>query len=178
MTDPDNIPPPPPEDDPSDQPRRGNHTFMTPRRQRARDVWAATRWSVDGWEYRDIAAAMGISVSTAWHRVTRGLRIIEAPTIAAAEQARAIHRARLEAATEVAMDVMSRDHHHVSQGRVMTGTDGKPLIDDAPKLAAAGKVKELSESLRKLDGLDAPSKVEHSGDMTYQIVGVNPDDLA
>ena len=157
----DDIPPPPPEADRDAQPRHGsNHMYMRPRDQRARDAWAAERWSVNGWQYRQIANAMGISVSTAHDRVQRGLRVIEAPAIAAAERARAAHRARLEAALEIATDAMYRDHVHVSQGRVVTDDTGTPVPDDGPNLAAAGKVKELSESLRKLDGLDAPMRHE------------------
>lgn len=172
------IPPPPPEDD-EEQPRKGGNRshFASPRGQKARDAWAAERWARDGWEYRHIADAMGISVSTAWDRVQRGLRIIDAVTYETAERARAAHRARLHAAAEVAMQVMARDHVHVAHGKVVTDDAGNVILDDGPKLAAAGKVKELSESLRKLDGLDQPSKVEHSGGISYEVVGIAPEDL-
>jgi DNA-binding Lrp family transcriptional regulator len=174
----DDIPPPPPEDN-APQPRNnGNHMFMTPRGQRARDAWAAERWARDGWFYRQIAEAMGISVATAWDRVQRGLRIIDSVTYETAERARAAHRARLHAASEVVMEVMARDHVHVAHGKVVTDDAGTVILDDGPKLAAAGKVKELSESLRKLDGLDAPTQVNLGGDVTYQIVGVDPDALS
>lgn len=174
----DGIPPPPPEAD-DDQPRTAGsrHLFASPRGQRARDVWAAERYAADGWFYRDIANAMDITVSTAWDRVQRGLRVIETPVVASAERARAAHRARLEAAAEVAMDVMARDHVHVAHGKIVLDTDGARVLDDAPKLAAAGKVREISESLRKLDGLDQPTQVEHSGGVRYEVVGIAPEDL-
>jgi molybdenum-dependent DNA-binding transcriptional regulator ModE len=162
------IPPPPPEDDGPPRRNNSNHMFMTPHGQRARDAWAAERQAVDGWEYRQIAKAMDISVSTAWARVQRGLRIIDAPALLAAERARAAHRARLEAAAETVMEIMARDHVHVSQGRVMKDDNGIPLIDDGPKLAAAEKIRALSESLRKLDGLDAATKVDTSITITPQ----------
>jgi hypothetical protein len=174
------IPPPPPEDEAEDeQPRTAGsrHLFASPRNQRARDAWAAERWAADGWYYRDIANAMGISVSTAWDRVQRGLRIIDAPTAASAERARTAHRARLEAAAQVALEVMARDHVHVAHGKVVVANDGKPVLDDGPKLAAAGKVREISESMRKLDGLDAPAKVELGGEVRYEVVGIAPEDL-
>jgi len=162
VPDDEDIPPPPPEDD-GPQPRNaGNHMFMSPRGQRARDVWAAQRQAVNGWQYREIAAAMGISVSNAHARVQRGLRVIEAPTLQQAETARAAHRARLEAALEVATDILYGDHVHVSHGHVVLDEQGKKVIDQAPKLAAADRIRTLSESLRKLDGLDAPTRHELS----------------
>jgi hypothetical protein len=84
------------------------------------------------------------------------------------QRARAAHRARLEAAAETVMEIMARDHVHVSQGRVMKDDNGIPLIDDGPKLAAAEKIRALSESLRKLDGLDAATKVDTSITITPQ----------
>lgn len=171
----DAIPPAPPR---LEQPRHGgNHMFMTPRNQPERDAWAAARWSINGWMYKEIAAAMDITVGPAHESVQRGLRASREIAQATAEQARAMHRARLERATEVVMEVMERDHVTVSHGKVITGADGKPLLDDAPKLAAAGKTKELSESLRKLDGLDQPTKVEHTGGVRYEVIGIAPEDL-
>lgn len=153
------IPPPPPR---LDQPRHGgNHMFMSPRNQRDRDVWAAQRWTVDNWTFQQIADALGLSHrSNARAYVERGLRGISEQTEEAAAAARAVHRVRLEAALEVAFDVMAKDHVHVSQGRVMKDDEGTPLVDDGPKLAAADRIRSLSESLRKLDGLDAATKAE------------------
>lgn len=175
-TGPEPYPPPPPPK--QHQPRDGHHRFTSPRNQPERDAWAAARWAVDGWLLKDIAAALDVAKSAAHDAVQRGLRETRDATRATAEQARAAHRARLEAATEVAVEVMYRDHIHVSQGRVVTGTDGTPVLDDAPKLAAADRVRTLSESLRKLDGLDAPAKLELGGEVTYQIVGVDPEALS
>lgn len=152
---------PPPAPPRLEQPRNaGNHMFMTPRNQPDRDAWAADRWSINGWMYKEIAAAMDISKSNAYESVQRGLRASRDITQATAEQARAAHRARLDRATEVAIEVMERDHVTVSHGKVIKDDEGKPILDDAPKLAAAGQVKALSESLRKLDGLDAPTRTE------------------
>jgi hypothetical protein len=164
----DDIPPVPPA---VEQPRHGgNKMFMSAPGQKALDVWAAERWAVNNWDYRQIASAMNCDVGTSWRRVQRGLRIIDAPTLEAAERARAAHRARLEAATEVAMEVMDRDHVHVAHGKVVVDDAGNPVLDDAPKLAAADRIRTLSESLRKLDGLDAPQSVEVSiNDLDRQI---------
>jgi hypothetical protein len=152
------IPPPPPR-----LPLDRNHrnSFQSPRNQPERDAWAASRWTINRWTYQKIATALGLSSkSTAHDTVQRGLHTIQQQTDEDLAKARAAHRARLGYALEVATGIMATDHVHVSQGRVMKGDDDTPLIDDGPKLAAAGKVKELSESLRKLDGLDAPAKTE------------------
>ena len=170
------IPPPPPR---LEQPRnRGNHMFQTPRNHDQRCAWAAARWTIDGWTLQEIAQALGVtSKGTAHEYVQRGLRSVREATAATTEQARAAHRVRLGYALEVATEVMGRDHQHVAHGKVVVDDEGNPVLDDTPKLAAAGKVKEISESLRKLDGLDQPSKVEHSGGVTYEILGVDPKDL-
>lgn len=152
--------------------------FMSPRNQPERDAWAAARWTIDGWTFQEIADALGVvSKSNAYYYVQRGLRATREHTAIVTEQARAAHRGHLGYALEVVTEVLGKEHPHISQGRVMKDSDGTPIYDDAPKLAAAGKIKELSESLRKLDGLDAPAKVEHSGGVTYEIVGVDPQDL-
>lgn len=163
------IPPPPPR---LEQPRNGgNQMFMSPRNQRDRDVWAAHRWTKDNWSFQQIADALELSHrSNARPYVERGLRAIGAPTEQAASEARAIQRARLEAAIDVAFEVMAKDHIQVSQGRVVKDEAGVPLIDDGPKLAAADRIRALSESLRKLDGLDAATKTEAN-------VTVNPQDI-
>lgn len=54
-----------------------------------------------------------------------------------------------------------------------------PLIDHAPTLAAAATIVRVSESMRKLAGLDKPASVhlEHSGGVSYEIVGVDVDKI-
>lgn len=152
------IPPPPPRLPQHANP--GNGRFMPVRNQDERCAWAAARWTVDGWTMQEVADALDLAnKGTAHEYIQRGLRATREATAATTEQARAAHRTRLEYALEVALAVINRDHVHVSQGRVMKDDDGVPLIDDGPLLAAAGKIKELSESLRKLDGLDAPTRV-------------------
>jgi len=144
----------------------------------ARCAWAAARWTVDGWTLQQISDAMGLGgKGNAHHLVQTGLRATREATAATTEQARTAHRTRLEYAIEEILGVIERRHFVVSHGHVVKDDDGNPLLDDGPLLAAVGKLREASESLRKLDGLDAPSKVEHSGDVTYQLVGVNPEDL-
>lgn len=159
----------------------GNHMFMSPRNQRERDAWAAARWSIDNWTFPQIGEAMGISKSNAYYAVERGLRGRREAAEQTSENARNVHRLRLERAQEAAMAVLESTHITVSHGRVITIKDDNgndvPLPDHGPILSAVDRVIRLSESLRKLDGLDAPAKVEHSGGVTYEIVGVDPQEL-
>lgn len=156
----DEIPPPPPR---LERDRDHRNQYQSPRNQPQRDAWAAARWTLNRWTYQEIATALGLSSKSSGHdAVQRGLHAIQQQTDEEISKARAVHRARLGYALEVATEVMSRDHVHVSQGRVMKDDEGLPLIDDGPKLAAADRVRSLSESLRKLDGLDAPQRHELS----------------
>lgn len=169
------IPPPPPM---LDQPKHGtNHMFMPKRNQREREVWAAERWAKNNWTFQQIADALGLANrGNAYLYVQSGLRITGAPVEQAAAEARAAHRARLEMATEAALQILENTHLTVSNGQIIR-LDGQPLPDDGPVLAAIDRIVKVSESLRKLDGLDAPAKVEHSGGVSYEIVGVDPKDL-
>jgi hypothetical protein len=91
------------------------------------------------------------------------LRSIEAARLDAAWQ-------RLDDARERVMDVLTRKHITVSNGKVITlpGADDKPvpLEDDGPILAAVGRLLDIERSRlqimerrAKLFGLDAPAKV-------------------
>lgn len=85
-----------------------------------------------------------------------------------AAELRALESARLDMLWVRAMHVLTKTHIVVSNGQVMyiTGTDGvkRPLEDDAPVLAAVRELRNLSESRRKLLGLDAPAQVQVMSD--------------
>lgn len=82
---------------------------------------------------------------------------------------RALQAARLEMLWVKAMQVLSRTHLTVSHGRViMVGPEGaeRPLQDDGPVLAAIRELRQISTEVRKLFGLDAPTRVEVISDDT------------
>jgi hypothetical protein len=62
-----------------------------------------------------------------------------------------------------AMEVLERDHVVVSHGKVVTDTDGTPLLDDGPKLAAIREMRAIRESYRKLLGVDAARRSPSTG---------------
>ncbi|SEO83328.1 hypothetical protein [Actinacidiphila rubida] len=174
------IPPPPPR---LPRARDGHQQFTSPRNQRDRDVWAAERWVQNGWTHQQIADALGLSAKSSAHEaVERGLRAPAAEREQRASDNRELLRARLELLHTTALDVMARKHLTVSFGKVITikDDDGNevPLIDDGPVLQAIDRLLKINESQRKFDGLDAPTQVSLGGEVTYNLVGVDPDDLS
>lgn len=152
------IPPPPPK---LEQPRQGNSfMFASPRNQQERDAWAAERWVLNGWTYQQIADALQVNnKATAFRAVERGLHARREATEVNTRKVRAIQRARLERAHEAAMAVLEAEHITVSNGRVVL-LGGEPVKDYDPILRTLDRIVKISESIRRLDGIDAPVKVD------------------
>jgi hypothetical protein len=162
-------PPPPP---PDARDSRGRH-IRTPE-QAKRDAWAAEQRG-KGRPYRAIAADLDISVSSCHEAVRRAYKDIAEPS---AGPARAAELAILEAARDAALDVMARRHVTVSNGKVIyLNNETEPLDDDGPILQAAATVARISATIHDLMGWKSASKVQLSGDVTYQLIGVDPEDL-
>jgi DNA-binding CsgD family transcriptional regulator len=140
-----------------------------------------------GWSYRRIAEHFGIDVHTAYNAVQNTLKeTLQEP----ADNLRTLMLERLDAELvrlndleTAAREVLERHHVTVSNGQVVH-LDGEPILDDAPVLAAIDRLLKIDEqrrkndeSRRKLLGLDQPAKVEHSGGVKYELVGVDPQDL-
>jgi hypothetical protein len=157
-----------------DERSRSNGRFVRANTEVDHDAEAA-QLRGEGLSYPAIAKRLGISKSTAWERVQRAFRATLAEP---ADQARAVELARLEDAHDAALAVLLREHLTVSHGKVITVKNDKgddvPLIDDAPVLAAVDRIRALSESRRKLLGLDAPSRVsvdaEHLGQEVADLI--------
>jgi hypothetical protein len=100
---------------------------------------------------------------------------------------------RLDRLSAKAMKVLETDHHVIQGGRVVTReleservdpVTGKTvpaviveLVDDGPTLAAIDRLLKLSESRRKLLGLDAATKVENDVTVKYTVEGVADGDM-
>lgn len=128
-----------------------------------------------GLTYQQIAEELGYSdKSNARQAVRRAVReIVKGP----AEQLLQLHMERLETLYEAALDVVETDHVLVSHGRIITDDTGTPLKDNAPKLAAIREARATMESFRRLVGLDAEQKINVSGGVRYEVVGITRDDL-
>ena len=86
---------------------------------------------------------------------------------------------RLDMAVAEAHDIMRTRHYVVSNnGQLVCDEEGVPLRDDGPRLQAAQAIVKFDAERRKLLGLDAPAKTEHSGKVaTYHVTGVDLDAL-
>lgn len=174
MSSPHDGPPPP-----APEVRTTNgHVIRTPE-QVARDAWAAGQRSL-GRSYRAIADDLNISVGSCHAAVRRAFKDIAEPE---AGPARAAELAILEAARDAALEVLAHHHVTVSNGKVITLFDEEqqkeiPLPDDGPILDAVRTIATVSEKIHNLMGWKSASKVQLSGEVTYQLVGVNPDDLS
>lgn len=123
--------------------------------------------------FQQIAERLGISRAAAHRGFHRALPRITGP---AADAYRAEHLARLELARSVVLDILAAKHLTVSQG-VVVRVDGQPLEDDAPTLAAVDRLVKLDEREAKLLGLDAKTELDHTGTVTIEFIGVDPNDL-
>lgn len=126
--------------------------------------------------YREIAKAMGCSVSTAHARVDR---VYKAGMSEATEMMRQQERTRLDMLWQRSKTIAETIHYVTAHGKVVCHPEtGEPIIDDMPRLAAQKEMRALAESYRKLEGLDQPTKVEQTGAVKYEIIGVDAADLA
>lgn len=126
----------------------------------------AARLFTAGLTYREIATQQGCSVSTAHDRVKRALAAVPAEAVA---ELRLQEEERLAGLWKIAWREATRDHVVLWKGapvmvrsRQQDGTEGVvPLVDPVPKLRALAELRLLSESRRRLHGVDPPQKIRH-----------------
>jgi len=159
---------------PNQQARSAHGKYVRTPETARRDAQAA-QLRAEGWTFEAIAGELGYSdKSTCRQAIRRALReIVQGP----AEQLLTLHMERLETLYEAALEVLEADHLVVSHGRIITGEDGQPLKDNGPKLTAIREARATLDSFWTLTGMKKPAKVEHSGGVRYEVVGVDPADL-
>jgi hypothetical protein len=118
---------------------------------------AALELRAGGASFREIANQLGVSVSTAWECVDRGLAATRQEP---SSKLRTLERERLNRLTVQAVQVLQARHAVVSAGKIVRGDDGQPLVDHGPTLAAINTLTRLMERRARLEGLDAPVKVD------------------
>lgn len=158
-----------------DQPRDGNHKFEYTLSAAERDAKAA-ELRAQGKSYRDIAEELGYyDRSHVWRQLQMAKkRVLKEPV----ENLISVEMQQLDALYVAALEILEREHVTVNQGHVVKGDDGQPILDDGPRLAAIREMRMLRESFRKLYGLDAEKKVNISGGVRYEIVGIDQADLS
>jgi hypothetical protein len=112
----------------------------------------------DGLSFRQIGQQLGCSSTTAFRRVERGLdRTLREP----ADRVRALELHRLDQALAHTVAVLRARHVVIQGGRaVLDPTTGQPYPDHGPALAAIDRLLRISESRRRLLGLDAPARLD------------------
>lgn len=181
------------EDQPNDmtgRTRDGKGRFDRDPETAKRDAQAATLRG-RGWGYQRIATHLGMAKSSAHEAVQRALNDTLAEPAATVRQ---MELDRLDDMYEAVLVVLEREHVTVSQGKVVrrrTGVElddeGEPrlddagkeipvyedVLDDAPVLQAVDRLLKIQERRSRLLGLDAPTKQEIGGKLSYEIVGVD-----
>jgi predicted DNA-binding protein (UPF0251 family) len=139
------------------------------------DIEAARLRNEERLGYREIAQRMGCSVSTAHTRVQR---VYQDAKIEATEMMRHLERERLDTLWQHAKKIAETTYYVTAHGKVVLDPEtGQPLVDPMPNLQARKEMRAIAESMRKLEGLDQPTKVEQSGAIEYKISGADPSDL-
>jgi hypothetical protein len=137
-----------------------------------RDAEAA-RLRAQSISFAKIGEALGISKQSAHAAVHRAL----AETLAEpAANLRQLEREKLDRLEQLVHAELERQHFVIANGKIMYIGE-EPLHDTGAVLACVDRLVKISESRRKLDGTDSATKVDVSGGVTYQLVGVDVDKL-
>lgn len=125
--------------------------------ERAVETVAALELKVGGASYREIGVALGLSTSQAYRRVNEALSEVMQPKV---DQLRHLEAQRLDELNRHAHRVLNADHVLVQHGKIVLDKDGNTVVDQDLKLRAITVITRLSDSRRKLLGLDAPTQIE------------------
>lgn len=127
------------------------------RRQAAERRAEILRLRIAGHSNSQIAHQLGISDGRASQLYHEALdRTVTEP----AAEARKLELERLDDLITHARAVLERTHYVVQGGEVILH-NGVELVDDGPTLAALDRLIKLSETRRRLLGLDAPTRHQH-----------------
>ena len=136
----------------------------TTKRERDRDkAFKAARLRAMRLSYQQIADELGYAdESGAYRAAQRGFELsVREPH----QDMVLLDLAELDEMAQEAWKVLRATHYTVDRGEVVR-LDGKPLTDDAPVLAAIGRLLDIQARRSKLLGLDAPKRVEISEGMS------------
>lgn len=146
--------------------RDGGGQFIQTQQGAERDARAA-RMRAQGWSLLRISDELGYGSESNVRRALEKLK--EKVVLPAAAELVAHELSILDHLIDKVMDVLAQDHLVVQHGRVVlmgekpeTGEedDRRPIIDHEPIIKAATTLQRLTESRRKLLGLDAAVKVD------------------
>lgn len=112
-----------------------------------------------GYSYAEISDALAYGDRSAAHRAVKRAheRILKQPVMTHV----AVELAKLDAYAMRFIAILHKRHLVVSGGKIVRDDQtGEPLGDDAPEMRALAELVKISESKRKLLGLDAAAKLD------------------
>jgi hypothetical protein len=138
----------------------------------------AIQLRIKGTTWDDIATELGYSGRGEAHNdVKRALEERSKDLADSADELRLIETANLDRLAVEAWKVLERYHPLVQSGKVVVDLSDRPLEDDGPVLAAIDRLLKISARRAALWGLDSPVRVEASGEVRYEIVGIDTSKL-
>jgi hypothetical protein len=122
--------------------------------------------------YQQIADQLGIGTKGgAYRAVQRAKADVARPAVTKLIQTESDE---LDELYVMALEIIERNHVVVSHGHIVCDLDGEPLIDDGPRLQAINTALRIRNQYEELHGLKAEQKVNVSGSVTYEVIGVDP----
>jgi hypothetical protein len=139
----------------------------------------AVQMRIEGKTWREVADALGIGTpQQAEREVARALEQANKRLDQSVGHLRRTEAARLDDLIRKTYAILTKDHLLVQGGKVVLDADGDPMHDDGPKLKAIETIRRLSESRRKLFGLDAPEQHQIAIGVVHTLNGIDLDDLS
>lgn len=132
----------------------------------------------EGWRQDAIAQALGITQGRVSQIVSEHYAKLAADTAEEAEHLRALELERIDHLYEqLAPFAIRQPLFHIESGQPILYADGT-AAEGPPSLQAIDTLRKLSESRRKLLGLDAPAEVKHTGKVEHHHAPLEPDKAA
>ena len=131
----------------------------------------------DGFTFEDIAEHCGYADRSGAYRAVKREQAIRQEQISqTVDELRQQELERLEHYSAEALKVLQSEHLLVQSGGVVLH-GGQPMHDQGPILAAIDRLVKVSESRRKLLGLDAATKSEVNGQVAFTVQGIAEGDM-
>jgi hypothetical protein len=141
-------------------------TSLTPLELQERKAWIVDK-KHSGWSFRRIGDEIGLSGPRVHTIYWETMREIPAPKV---------HELR-EQLIEHANQIREAKHYAFANGELAKGPDGEVLLDDGPALRAIAELRQLEETIAKLNGTTAPVQAVINGTIHYQVAGVDMEKL-
>lgn len=168
----------------SERSRDGNGTFDRTMDSAHLDAQAATLHAA-GRNYRQIAAELDISVGSAHQRVQRALDKAVIPAATEAVQQIITNLQTDRAHLEDIRDNLITEYDNGCLIENPFDSEQPPLRDHETALKVAEQIRKYTDQLQKIDdqtarllGLNQPTQKQVEANVTYHMIGIDPEDLS